>query len=108
MHETDLDKLSGMRLQVEMQVNTLESANMNANMLDSMRRGANALRDIHNGLCVLLHTSHTSTLSYTNSQSLSDFLPIPIPIPISISISRPRFSCSAGPFVLGNWGFPVT
>ena len=102
MHETDLDKLSGMRLQAEMQVNTLESANMNANMLDSMRRGANALRDIHNGLCVLLHTSHTSILSYTNSQSLSDFLPI------SISISRPRFSCSAGPFVLGNWGFPVT
>jgi len=56
MHEGDLDKLAGMRLQLEVQVNTLESANMNANTLDTMRRGANALRDIHNGLCVHLHT----------------------------------------------------
>jgi hypothetical protein len=54
MHESDLDKLAGVRLQLEMQANTLESANMNANTLDVMRRGANALKDIHNGLCVLL------------------------------------------------------
>jgi hypothetical protein len=58
MHEADLDKLAGMRLQLEVQVNTVESANINANTLDVMRRGANALRDIHNGLCVhLLHLS---------------------------------------------------
>jgi charged multivesicular body protein 4A/B len=54
MHEADLDKLAGMRLQLEVQVNTLESANINANTLDVMRRGAGALRDIHNGLYVLL------------------------------------------------------
>ncbi len=53
MHEADLDKLAGMRLQLEVQVNTLESANINANTLDVMRKGANALKDIHNGLCVL-------------------------------------------------------
>jgi charged multivesicular body protein 4A/B len=52
MHETDLDKLAGMRLQLEVQVNTLESANINANTLDVMRRGATALKDIHNGLYV--------------------------------------------------------
>jgi hypothetical protein len=52
MHEGDLDKLSGVRLQLEVQINTLESANINANTLDVMRRGANALKDIHNGLCV--------------------------------------------------------
>ena len=65
MHESDLDKLSGMRLQLEVQVNTLESANINANTLDVMRRGANALRDIHNGLCVTLipPPPHTHTLS---------------------------------------------
>jgi charged multivesicular body protein 4A/B len=62
MHETDLDKLSGMRLQLEVQVNTLESANINANTLDVMRRGANALRDIHNGLCVCLRTSSSPAL----------------------------------------------
>jgi len=50
MREADLDKLSGMRLQLEVQINTLESANINANTLDVMRRGANALKDIHNGL----------------------------------------------------------
>jgi hypothetical protein len=54
MHEADLDKLAGMRLQLEVQVNTLESANINANTLDVMRRGASALKDIHNGLYVLL------------------------------------------------------
>jgi len=52
MREADLDKLSGMRLQLEVQINTLESANINANTLDVMRRGANALKDIHNGLYV--------------------------------------------------------
>jgi charged multivesicular body protein 4 len=59
MHETDLDKLGGMRLQLEVQVNTIESANINANTLDVMRRGASALKDIHNGLCVqnLTHDS---------------------------------------------------
>ncbi len=46
MHEADLDKLAGMRLQLEVQVNTLESANINANTLDVMRKGANALKDI--------------------------------------------------------------
>jgi charged multivesicular body protein 4 len=60
MHEADLDKLAGMRLQLEVQVNTVESANINANTLDVMRRGANALRDIHNGLCVHLHTHFLS------------------------------------------------
>jgi len=52
MHEADLDKLAGMRLQLEVQANTVEGANINANTLDVMRKGANALRDIHNGLTI--------------------------------------------------------
>jgi len=52
MHESDLEKLSGTRLQLEVQVNTLESANINANTLEVMRKGAGALKDIHNGMCV--------------------------------------------------------
>ena len=71
MHESDLDKLAGMRLQLEVQVNTLESANINANTLDVMRRGANALKDIHNGLCVV--PFHPSSLSILTS-SFSGFL----------------------------------
>jgi charged multivesicular body protein 4 len=50
MHEADLEKLAGMRLQLEVQVNTLESANINANTLEVMRKGANALKGIHDGL----------------------------------------------------------
>ncbi|KAI0251319.1 Snf7-domain-containing protein [Lactifluus subvellereus] len=52
MHEAELDKLAGMRLQLEVQVNTLESANINANTLDVMRKGANALKDIYNGMTI--------------------------------------------------------
>ena len=78
MHEADLDKLAGMRLQLEVQVNTVESANINANTLDVMRRGANALRDIHNGLCVLLHTLFSP--SFSNLISMSD-LPFPSRFP---------------------------
>lgn len=79
MHEADLDKLAGMRLQLEVQVNTVESANINANTLGVMRRGADALRDIHNGLYV--HPSHTFSPSYSNLIiSMSDFL-FPLPIP---------------------------
>jgi len=66
MHEADLDKLAGMRLQLEVQVNTLESANINANTLDVMRKGANALKDIHNGLCVLLPYIYIYIYIYRN------------------------------------------
>jgi charged multivesicular body protein 4 len=80
MHEADLDKLAGMRLQLEVQVNTVESANINANTLDVMRRGANALRDIHNGLCV--HPSHPSSSCYSNLISMLEFLfPVSVPVP---------------------------
>ena len=80
MHEADLDKLAGMRLQLEVQVNAVESANMNANTLDVMRRGANALRDIHNGLCV--RPSHTSSPSYSNLISFVGFSCFRSPFPI--------------------------
>jgi len=65
MHESDLDKLSGVRLQLEVQINTLESANINANTLDVMRRGANALKDIHDGLNI---DKVDSTMNSINEQ----------------------------------------
>jgi charged multivesicular body protein 4A/B len=64
MHEADLEKLAGTRLQLEVQVNTLESANINANTLEVMRKGANALKDIHNGMCVLPLPPPSFHLSY--------------------------------------------
>lgn len=75
MHEADLDKLAGMRLQLEVQVNTLESANINANTLDVMRRGANALKDIHNGLCVAPALTHTCTFSWLIPTLIPFFFP---------------------------------
>ncbi|KAF5363301.1 hypothetical protein D9756_000673 [Leucocoprinus leucothites] len=46
-HEVELERLSGSRLQLEMQVNTLESANLNAETLSAMKKGSDALRVIH-------------------------------------------------------------
>jgi len=66
MREADLDKLSGMRLQLEVQINTLESANINANTLDVMRRGATALKEIHNGLYVPPSLHLPEILSHTD------------------------------------------
>lgn len=42
MTETELDRLAGTRLQLEMQVNTLESANLNAETMAAMTRAADA------------------------------------------------------------------
>lgn len=91
MHEADLDKLAGMRLQLEVQVNAVESANMNANTLDVMRRGANALRDIHGGLCVCPFT-HIPLLSYSNLITNVGFSPSPSPShhPCPSSLLRAR------------------
>jgi hypothetical protein len=36
-----------------LQVNAIESANINAETLVAMRQGAQALKSIHQGLCVL-------------------------------------------------------
>jgi len=52
MSETELDRLAGTRLQLEMQINTLESANLNAETLAAMKKGSDALKQIHGGLYV--------------------------------------------------------
>jgi len=48
--EVELDRLAGTRLQLEMQVNTLESANLNAETLTAMKKAADALKVIHGRL----------------------------------------------------------
>ncbi|KAI0321802.1 Snf7-domain-containing protein [Amylostereum chailletii] len=50
MLETELDRLAGTRLQLEMQVNTLESANLNAETMAAMKKGSEALKHIHGKL----------------------------------------------------------
>ncbi|KAJ3811241.1 Snf7-domain-containing protein [Lentinula lateritia] len=50
--EAELDKLHGTRLQLEMQVNTLESANMNAETMAAMKKAADALKVIHGNMTV--------------------------------------------------------
>jgi len=50
--EQELDRLAGTRLQLEMQVNTLESANLNAETMAAMTRAADALKVIHKNMSV--------------------------------------------------------
>lgn len=54
--EADLDRLAGTRLQLEMQVNTLESANLNAETMGAMKKASEAMKVIHGNMYVL--TSH--------------------------------------------------
>jgi len=53
MSEQELDRLSGTRLQLEMQVTTLESANLNAETLGAMKKASDALKVIHGNMCVI-------------------------------------------------------
>ena len=48
--EQELDRLSGTRLQIEMQVSTLESANFNVETMAAMKKGSDALKVIHGKL----------------------------------------------------------
>jgi len=47
MNEVELNRLGESRLHLEMQVNTLESANMNAETLAAMKKASDALKVIH-------------------------------------------------------------
>ncbi|KAJ7907755.1 hypothetical protein B0H13DRAFT_2332057 [Mycena leptocephala] len=59
-NETQLEQLRGQQLQLEMQVNTLESANLNAETMAAMKKAADVLQQIHSGMrvpvCSLHHT----------------------------------------------------
>ncbi|KIM90724.1 hypothetical protein PILCRDRAFT_811187 [Piloderma croceum F 1598] len=48
--EVELDRLAGTRLQLEMQVNTLESANLNAETMAAMKKASEALGHIHGNM----------------------------------------------------------
>ncbi|PPQ79538.1 hypothetical protein CVT25_003419 [Psilocybe cyanescens] len=50
--EGELDRLAGTRLQLEMQVNTLESANLNAETMAAMKKASDALKVIHGNLTI--------------------------------------------------------
>lgn len=51
-YENELDRLAGMRMTLETQVNAIESANMNLETMTAMRKGADALKTIHGSLYV--------------------------------------------------------
>lgn len=52
MLENELEKLQGTKFQLEMNVNTLESAKMNQETMSAMKKAANALKGIHGDLYV--------------------------------------------------------
>ena len=50
MLENELEKLQGTKFQLEMNVNTLESAKMNQETMSAMKKAADALKHIHGNL----------------------------------------------------------
>jgi len=65
MSEQELDRLAGSRLQLEMQVNTLESANLNAETMNAMKKASDALKVIHGKLSI---DKVDSTMNAVNEQ----------------------------------------
>ncbi|PWY98988.1 Snf7-domain-containing protein [Testicularia cyperi] len=49
-YENELDRIAGMRMTLETQVNNIESANMNLETMTAMKKGADALKSIHGSL----------------------------------------------------------
>lgn len=64
--EVELDRLAGTRLQLEMQVNTLESANLNAETMAAMKKASEALGHIHGNLYVSTYTLWRSCFTSTS------------------------------------------
>ena len=58
LNEQELDRLQGTRFQLEMQVNTLESASFNTETMNAMKQAAKALSDIHGKLYVFASDPH--------------------------------------------------
>ena len=54
MNETELERLAGTRMQLEMQIHTLESANLNAQTIAAMKKASDPLKVIHGSLYVPL------------------------------------------------------
>ncbi|KAJ7068247.1 vacuolar-sorting protein SNF7 [Mycena amicta] len=51
-NETQLDQLRGQQMQLEMQVGTLESANLNAETMAAMKKASEVLQQIHGNMTV--------------------------------------------------------
>ncbi|KAH7887795.1 Snf7-domain-containing protein [Phlebopus sp. FC_14] len=48
--EAEMDRLGGQRLQLELQINTLESANLNAETMQAMKKASDVLSSIHGNM----------------------------------------------------------
>ena len=72
MNEMELNRLGESRLHLEMQVNTLEAANMNAETMAAMKKAADALKVIHGNLWVFppLSVSITFILLLKNNRTM--------------------------------------
>ncbi|KAJ3736427.1 Snf7-domain-containing protein [Lentinula guzmanii] len=80
--EAELDRLAGTRLQLEMQVNTLESANLNAETMAAMKKAADALKVIHGNMTVdqVDATMNEVTQQREVAQEIADIISNPTPM----------------------------
>ncbi|KAK2466172.1 hypothetical protein APHAL10511_001814 [Amanita phalloides] len=52
MNETELDRLAGYKMQLETQIHTLESANLNMQTMTAMKKASDVLKSIHGPLTI--------------------------------------------------------
>ncbi|THG97417.1 hypothetical protein EW145_g7620 [Phellinidium pouzarii] len=84
MMETELDRLTGTRLQLEMQVNTLESANFNQETMAAMKKGSDALKAIHGNLTAV--TVDTTMQSINEQREIANEISDAISNPLNAGI----------------------
>ena len=65
--EADMDRLAGQRLQLELQINTLESANLNAETMNAMKKASDVLASIHGNMCVFALNTRISDFDSPSS-----------------------------------------
>jgi len=86
MYEIELNRLGDSRFQLETQVNTLESANMNAETMAAMKKASDALKVIHGN--ITLDKVDTTINALNEQRELANEIAEAIANPVNLDIDE--------------------
>jgi charged multivesicular body protein 4 len=86
MHEKERDRLGDSRFQLETQINTLESANMNAETMAAMKKASDALKVIHGN--ITLDKVDTTINALNEQRELANEIAEAIANPVNLDIDE--------------------